>query len=153
MTGANEDWWHARIPDGEAVLWAGRPDQGYFPPRFAWAYKGMLVLFATLWLASPWLFDTVRDFWKLFFCTIGFWFVLWADRFARSQRVYVVTKENAWKLNKDLKSKSLKIDRFLNFRSGRRAVLFSRHPFFAFEHLSDPDAALAALHQAQEASK
>lgn len=151
MSAATEDWWRAQLPDEENVLWAGRPDKGYFPLSFEWLYKCILGLFTALWLSSPWLFDNVWDFWKLFLSTIGIGFVLWVDQFVRSQRVYVVTSKNAWELNKNLKAKSLTVDRYLNVRSGRRGVLFAHHPFFSFDHLSDPDAALKALNQAREA--
>lgn len=105
-----------------------------------------------MWLTSPWMLETVRDFWKLTCVTALLAFTLWADRFVRAQRVYVVTSKNARQFNKNLKSKTLKIDCFLNFKPGRRAVVFDRHPFFRFDHLSDPDAALKALNQAREAS-
>ncbi|WP_120632342.1 hypothetical protein [Ruegeria sp. EL01] len=151
MSGQKE-WWRDQIPDGEEVLWVGHPDQGLFPPRIAWVCKVAIALIAFVWLSSPWLIDTVRGFWKISACTIGFMFVLYADRFVRSQRVYVVTSLNALELNKTLKSKQLKIDRFLTFSHSRRRLAFGRHPFFSFDQLSDPDAALKALSQAREAS-
>lgn len=152
MSGRDE-WWRDKIPETEEILWIGKPDQGFFPPRVGWVYKAGIGLIAFVWLASPWIFATARDFWMTSCCTIGFGFLLYADRYVRAQKVYVVTSENARLLNKDLKSKALKIDRFLNFRIARRAVLFSRHPYFSFDHLSDPDAAFQALNQAREATQ
>ncbi|WP_298850744.1 hypothetical protein [uncultured Ruegeria sp.] len=149
----NGHWWREQIPEAEEVLWVGKPDQGFFPPRYGWAYKAGIGLIALVWLASPWIFETARDFWKIFACTLGLAFFLWADRFIRAQRVYVVTSHKAWEFNKNLKSKELKVDQFLNFSCHRRRVAFDRHPFFSFDHLSDPDAALQALHQAREAAQ
>ncbi|CUK00319.1 hypothetical protein RUE5091_02115 [Ruegeria denitrificans] len=153
MTVADADWWRARLTDEEDVLWSGRPDQGFFPLQYGWVYKVFLLALAVLWLVSPWMLESVREFWKLTSVTLLLTFTLWADQFVRSQRVYVVTSQDAWTLNKKLKSKALKIDRFLSFTTGRRAVVFNRHPFFRFDHLSDPSAAFSALLQAQEASK
>ncbi len=148
----SDEWWRKSIPETEEVLWFGQPDQGFFPPRYDWAYKAGLLGLTALWLASPWIFDTVRDFWKLICGTLILPVTMWADRFVRAQRMYVVTSHNAWVLNKELKTKNWKIDQFLNFRTGRRTILFNRHPFFSFDHLADPDAAMKALHQAREAS-
>ncbi len=148
----SDEWWRQRIPETEKVLWQGRPDQGYFPPRFGWAYKACIAGLVLIWLFSPWFLDVIRDFWKLAGATMLLGFAIWADRFVRAQRMYVVTSRNAWEINKGLKTKKLEINQFLNFRIGRRAILFSRHPFFTFSHLSDPDAALQALTQAREAS-
>lgn len=147
------EWWREKIPEGEEVLWYQRPEQGFFPLRFGWFYKMTIGLFALIWLASPWMIETAGDFWKIFVCTIGLVLFLWADRFIRAQRVYVVTSQKAWEINKDLKSKYLKIDRFLNFSCHRRRVTFDRHPFFSFNHLSDPTAALQALKQARETAQ
>ncbi|MEX0318935.1 MAG: hypothetical protein AB3N21_13325 [Ruegeria sp.] len=152
MTVAEADWWRAQIPDGENVLWASHPDQGFFSPRYGWAYKAVILGLVIMWTISPWILDTVRDFWKLACVTLLMAFTMWADRCVRAQRVYVVTSKNAWQFNKHLKSKPLKIDRFLNFRTRRRAIVFDRHPFFSFENLPDPHAALKALNQAREAS-
>lgn len=149
----SNEWWRESIPGTEEVLWFGQPDQGFFPARYGWAYMTGLVGLGALWLASPWIFETARDFWKLACISFLVTFTMWADRYVRAQRVYVVTTRNAWEINKSIKSKTLEINRFLRFHKKRRAVDFARHPFFSFDHLSDPDAALEALHQAQEASK
>lgn len=146
------EWWRKNIPETEEVLWVGQPDQGYFPPRLALLYKAGIALLLAVWIISPWIVEAPRDFWKILFCTIGYAFFLWADSFLRSQRVYVVTTSKAWEFNKSVKSKHLKISPFLRFSKSRRAIAFNRHPFFSFDHLSDPDAALKALTQAREAS-
>jgi len=147
----SDEWWREKIPEGEQVLWFGHPYSGFFPPHLGWSYRILIGAVGLAWLASPWFADTVRDFWKLISCTGVLAFVMWADRYFRSQRVYVVTSRNAWQINKEFKPKKLEINRFLNFRTVPSAVVFARHPFFRFDHLSDPDAALAALTQAQEA--
>ncbi|KIC40105.1 hypothetical protein RA27_14810 [Ruegeria sp. ANG-R] len=152
MTATVEDWWRDQIPDGEKILWFGRPDQGFFPPRYGWAYVAGFLGLIVLWLSSPWLFDTVREFWKLTCVTLLIAFALWADRFVRAQRVYVVTTQNARIINEIFKPKILKIDKSLKYFFSRRRLTFSRGLFFSFDHLSDPDAALKALNQAREAS-
>lgn len=145
------EWWRDRIPATEQILWSGRPHSGFFPPHLGWSYRILIGAVVLAWLAAPWIADSVRDYWKLISCTGVLAFIMWADRYVRSQRVYVVTSQNAWQINKDLKSKQLKINRFLNFRTVPSAVVFSRHPFFRFDYLQDPEAALAALTQAREA--
>ncbi|MEX0305753.1 MAG: hypothetical protein AB3N12_00070 [Ruegeria sp.] len=152
MTVSDQDWWRDQIPDEEKVLWFTRPDQGFFPPRYGWAYMFGLCGLAGLWLSSPWLFDTVRDYWKLTCVTLLLTFTIWADRFVRAQKMYVVTTQNAWIVNEIFKSKNLKIDKSLKFYFARRRLSFNRRLFFSFDHLSDPDAALKALNQAREAS-
>ena len=148
----SDEWWREKIPEAEEVLWFGRPHDGFFPPHLGWSYRILICCLGLAWLTAPWIVDSVRDIWKLISCTILLAFVMWADRYVRSQRVYVVTLQNAWQINKNLKSRTLTIDQFLNFRTVPSAVVFSRHPFFRFDHLPDPDAALAALNQAREAS-
>ena len=145
------DWWRDKMPGTEDVLWFAQPDQGFFPPGYGWAYETLILLFIALWPTSPWIIETVRDFWKVLFCTVGFAFVLYADRYLRAQRIHAVTTQYAWEFNKSIKSRYLDINRFLNFSKSRRAVALERHPFFSFDHLSDPDAALQALNKAQEA--
>lgn len=147
------EWWQSHIPNGEDVLWVGRPDQGYFPPRLALLYFVTIGLLIGIWITSPWLVESIRGLWKILFVTIGFAFFLWADRFLRTQRVYVVTSHYARQINKIGKSKKLEISPFLSFSFTRRRLSFDRHPFFSFDHLSDPDDALKALEQAREASK
>ncbi|WP_170385626.1 hypothetical protein [Ruegeria atlantica] len=153
MTDSNDDWWQSQIPKDEEVLWFSQPDQTFFPSRFRHLYKSTIVLTVGLWLASPWIIETPWDFWKLLLCTGFFGFVLFGDRYTRKSRYYVVTSQNAWEINKHIKSKNLTIDRFLHFSEKREGVAFDGHPYFSFEHLLNPDAALKALHQAQEATK
>lgn len=147
-----EEWWREKIPETEEVLWSGKPHSGYFPPHLGWSYRILIFCLCLAWLVSPWIVDSVRESWKLISCTILLAFVMWADRYVRLQRVYVVTSQNAWQINKNLKPKTLEINQYLNFRTVPSAVVFSRHPFFRFDHLSDPNAALAALNKAREAS-
>lgn len=148
----NGEWWREKIPETEEVLWFGQPHNGFFPPHLGWSYRILIFCIGLAWLMSPWLADNVRDYWKLISCTGALAFIMWADRYVRLQRVYVVTAQNAWQINKVLNFKKLEINRHLNFRAVPSAVVFSRHPFFRFDHLSDPDAALMALCQAREAS-
>ncbi len=148
-----DEWWRDQIPEDEKVLWFGQPDQGYFPPRIAWFYKPLFVLLVLVWAISPWIVDSAGDFWKIAFWTLLLVFFLWLDRYVRARQVYVLTSQNAWQINQLGKPKSLKIDPFLRFHHKRKRVVFARHPFFSFNHLSNPDAALKALHQAQEAMK
>ncbi|WP_171239923.1 hypothetical protein [Ruegeria sp. HKCCA5491] len=146
-----DDWWREKVPETEKILWHGQPYQGYFPPRYGWIYKAAIVLFVSVWAGSPWIIDTAEDFWKLLIATLTCPFAVYADRFVRANRVYVVTSQNAWQLNRHNKSKKLKVDRFLDFYASQQAVSFARHPFFSFDHLPDPDAAMTALTKVREA--
>lgn len=148
----SEEWWRDRIPDNEEILWVGRPHDGFFPHHLGWSYRILIGSVGLAWLAAPWIVESFRDIWKLISCTGFLAFIMWADRYIRSRRVYVVTWQNAWQINKDLKSKRLEINRFLSFRTVPSALVFSRHPFFRFDYLDDPDAAFKALTQAREAA-
>ncbi len=146
------EWWREYIPDQEKVLWFGRPHEGYFPPRVGWAFGILIFFLLVAWLASPWFADTVRDFSKLFGCTVLLGFLMWWDRLIRSRRVYVVTGQNVWWISGIFKPKSLPVTPKLSFYRSGGNIVFSRLRFLVFEYLSDPEAAMVALTQAREAS-
>jgi hypothetical protein len=148
----SDGWWRTHIPEGEEVLWTGQPHQGFFPPHVGWAYRILILSLGLAWLASPWFADTLRDYWKLIGSTGFVAFLMWYDRLLRTSRIYVVTTRNAWWISKIFKPKHIPVDRALNYHRSGQNVVFSRRLFLVFEYLSDPDAALAALNQAREAS-
>ena len=146
------DLWRDKMPETEDVLWFARPDQGYIPPGYGWAYKAVIVLIITLWLTSPWVDETVKDYWTALFCVEGFASALYIDGYLRAQSIHAASTQYAWKISKSIKSRHLEFVRFLNFSKSRGAIVFERHPFFSFGYLSDPDVALQALNKAREAS-
>ncbi|MBO9411618.1 MULTISPECIES: hypothetical protein [unclassified Ruegeria] len=147
----SDDWWRKKIPDTEQVLWHGRPDQGYFPPRLRWAYRILIACLALSWIASPWFAETVRDYWKLIGCTLFLAFFMWWERLIRTRRVYVVTNRNVWWISEIFKAKSLSVHPDLKFYRNGHNIVFSHLRFLVFEYLPDPDAAMEALTKAREA--
>ncbi len=152
MTGPDKDWWRAHIPQTEEAIWFGQPHQGFFPPRVGWAYGILIACLCIAWLASPWVADSICDYWKLVGCSLFLAFLMWWDRLLRSRRNYVVTTGSAWWISGIFKPKRVIVDRSLRFHRSGHKVVFSRRPFLVFEYLSDPDAAIRALKQAREAS-
>ncbi|MBO6899179.1 MAG: hypothetical protein JJ868_17560 [Shimia sp.] len=153
MTSSSEAFWRSALPDGETVLWHGQPDSGLVPQRFKGLNALVVVLVAGLWLAAPWILEEPSDFWKLFLATALVAAGFRMDQAVRNGRVYVVTDKKAWRLHRFLKSESLPIDPFLKFSATKRGVRFDSNPFFVFDHITDPDAAMTALKQAQEAQR
>jgi hypothetical protein len=144
--------WASIFDEGEETIWQGRPDGRLFPERFKWLYMLGLLLTVGLWLSSPWSMNTPWDFWKLFLVTLGVFAVLAMDQQVRKARDYIVTNKHVWVMNRVLKTRRLPIDPYLKFSVIKRGVRFDSHPFFAFDHLTHPNAAISALNQAQEAS-
>lgn len=150
---SGREWWQQELSEDEQVLWSSPPSAALVPPRFKWLYYPFGIIIPLLWMILPFDQPTAWDFWKLLLVTAGCALGLWGHQYVRRNCRYAVTTRNAWELNKFTKSKHLPIDMFLHFKATRHGVDFERHPSFSFDHLSDPDAAVRALKQAQEAHK
>lgn len=153
MTSSSEAFWRSALPNGETVLWHGQPDSGLVPQRFKGLYALVVVLVAGLWISSPWTMNSPGDFWKLLLATTMVAAVVRMDQAVRKSRVYVVTDKQVRCLHRFLKSESLPIDSFLMFSATKHGVQFDSHPFFVFDHLTEKEAAISALKQAQEAQR
>ena len=107
--------WRDKKSETEEILWFAQADQGINPPRCSWTYEAAILPFIAPWPTGSWVIETIRDFWKVLFCTLGFVFVLYADRYVRAQCIYTVATQYAWEFNKSIKSKYLEFNRFMNF--------------------------------------
>ena len=145
-------WWREKIPEGEQVLWFGRPPSGCLQPHAGWSYKIPIRCPSPAWLASQRIADTVRDFGKLISCTAVRVYVMWWDRLIRSRRIYVVTDRSAWSISEIFKPKRTPIHPKLSFHRSGQNIVFSHLRFLVVEYLPDPDAAMKALTQAREAA-
>mmetsp|Transcript_32398 Transcript_32398/g.62425 ORF Transcript_32398/g.62425 Transcript_32398/m.62425 type:complete len:150 (+) Transcript_32398:140-589(+) len=147
------DPWAGTFDAGEEIIWQGQPDKNFVPERVKWVYTLGAVLTGGLWLSSPWTMEAPWDFWNLFFVTLGLIAILLIDQKVRRARVYFVTNKHVWIMHRFLKTKRMPVDPYLKFSATKYGVRFDSHPFFAFDHITDTDAAISALKQAQEASR
>ncbi len=152
MTGADESWWRKRRPEAEDVLRFGTPRREHVLGHVGWACRLLITCLGLAWLAVMWLAETMRDSRKLISNSAVLAYVMWLDRFIRSQRVCAVATRQTWWLKEMFKPRRISIDNTLKYHRNDQNVVFSRRLFLVFEYLSDPDAALVALNSAREAS-
>ncbi|WP_282169846.1 hypothetical protein [Ruegeria atlantica] len=153
---AVEDWVRSKIPLKEEVLWVVRPDQRVIPKHASFFGSWLAAISLVVWIPVLFSLKVSWEYLPLYIIPISTTAFLLIDYYNRTHCIYAITRKSAWIVRKLLvsrqwHSKSVEITPSLNIRPAPFGIELK--PFFFFDSLEDKEAALAALHQAQEASK
>jgi hypothetical protein len=152
MTSSTNAWWQGELDPDETLLWHASPKPSLIPPQHARIYIPLGLL---LCLALPLVLlrsGAEDNLWLLAGGLGLLAFGLLTDQFLRKRRVYAVTSRRVWEFNRKSTPNSLQIDTSLRFKRGPHSVNFEGRLNFALQNLTDPDAAIRALQQAQKAA-
>ncbi|WP_282120065.1 hypothetical protein [Ruegeria atlantica] len=153
---AVEDWVRSKIPLKEEVLWVGRPDQRVIPKHASFFGSWLAAISLVVWIPVLFSLKVSWEYLPLYIIPISTTAILFIDYYNRTHCIYAVTRNSAWIIRKLLISKQPRIKRVeitpsLKIESTPTRIKLK--PFFSYDFLEEKDAVLAALHQAQEATK